>query len=280
MKVLVDLHHGVLYEGFALLFEDRYGADLRAWQDGHYVTGPYHHADFPPRQVRVMDDDAVRSWRPDFVIATAGVNRYRMRALASEVGAVYVDHCGNPWDEPIGSTVLRSMTLPGTTGIVWHPEFHRVPWTPPEGDRVGAFHTSFATLEPCRSIWDQKATPAWVMYGAVVPLMPYQVAAARAACVAAWVCKDTDGYGFAVHEAFASGRPVIGHASHYAGKLAEPLFVRGVTYLEPEDDLGPVLADPVPMGLAAKARFEELVDFDAEAEAVGRYLASLAGVAA
>jgi hypothetical protein len=278
IRVLADLHHGVLWEGLAMLC-DRLDWELVAWQDGHYVRTPTHHADFPPRRVTVVTTDQVLRLPPEIVLATTGINRQRMRALAGEIGALYVDHVGNPWDQPISEVVLRSMELPANKGIAYHPEFHRLPWEPPAGKRVGVFHTSFATL-PCREDWDRHATADWLMYGAEVPLMPFQVAAARQACVGTWVCKDTDGYGFAVHEAFASGRVIIGHAAHYAGKFAEPLFERGVTYLEPGDDIEVALADPVPWGLRARERFESLVDFEAEAAAVATYLSAALAVPA
>lgn len=262
-----------------MLFVDRAilgECDLVAWADGIYQKGGKGRApgrsEFG-RTVEVADTDWLLEHGADIVIGTTGVNRVRMRALADQLDALYVDHVGNPWDFTTGETVLRSMVIGGPQGILYHPEFHRVPWTPPKGKRVGVFHTSFATL-PCRSLWDALCDPEWVMYGSEVPLEPGEVAQARSACVAAWVCKDQDGYGFAVHEAFASGRPVIGHAAHYTGKLAEKLFVRGVTYVEPEDDVRAVLADPEPMGRAAMARFAQLVDFDAEATAIAEYLGS------
>lgn len=277
MRVISDHHHGVLWEALALLFVDRFGWELLAWADGHYqkdrgLSRWTFHTDFPGRLVEVVSDSWLDANGADMVIGTTGMNRARMQALARRLGAVYVDQVGNPWDTPTSSNVLRSMTLHGDPGILYHPEFHRLPYRKPKGRRVGSFHTSFATL-PCRDLWDRVAEPGWVIYGTEEhPLHPWQVAQARQNCAAIWVCKDQDGYGFAVHEAFASGRPVIGHRSHYEGKLAEPLFERGVTYIEPEDDIAALLANPVPMGLAAKQRFEALVDFDAEAKAIREYL--------
>jgi hypothetical protein len=276
VKVLTDLHHGVLFESLAMLFVDRAilgPAELLVWVDGYYVTNPgIIHADFPPREVRAVTTEYLKDHRPEYVIATAGTNRHPMRDLAERLGARYVDHLGNQDDQPIGDLVLRAMLGDREQGLTYHPEFHRLRWSKPEGRRVGAFHASFLTL-PCRSDWDRVASDEWVMYGTPeTALEPWQVAKARKDCIAAWVCKDADGYGFAVHEAFASGRAVIGHASHYEGKMAELLFVRGETYLEPGDDLGPMLADPVPMGRAAFDRFDELVNFDAEAAAIADYL--------
>ena len=270
MRVVADLHHGVLWEALALLLEDRFGWELVPWVDGHYVKepGPLT-VDFPPRRIVAQTTEQIES--ADLVIATTTLNRQPMKALAQEFGAVYVDHVGNAWDAPIGDHVLRSVQ--GDYGLLYHPEFHRVPYSEPKGNRIGAFHGSLA-VSPCRAHWDraQREHPEWdfQLYGvADNPLYPWQVAQAMSECFAIWHDKDADGYGFTVHEAFASGRPVIGHAVHYAGKLAEPLWQRGVTYLEPDDDLSK--ADAA-MGQRALARFEALVDFDAEADAIREYL--------
>lgn len=261
-----------------MLFVDRAilgPAELVGWADGtyHKDTGLGRwgfHTDFPPRTVEIVSTHWLMEHGADIVIATVGGTRGAMRALASDLGALYVDHLGNQVDAPIGSVILRSVA--GGPGILYHPEFHRVPWTPPVGTRVASFHNSFATM-PCRNLWDRWAGPDWHLYGTPADaLYPYAVAQARSECAVIWHCKDADGYGFAVHEAFASGRPVIGHAYHYAGKLAEPLFVRNVTYVEPEDDVHGVVANPVTMGMAAIARFDELVDFVGEATTIAEYL--------
>jgi len=264
MRVLTDLHHGVLYEALAMLFEDRLDGELRVWQDGYYVRGSEHHADFPPRKVAVLSTDQVRAWQPDIVLSTVGGTRLRMRDLAHEIGATYVDHIGNAWDEPISERVLWSVQHEDVA--FYHPEFHRVPWTVPKGRRIGSFHASFEHSQ-CREYWNMAKTAhpdyEFVMYGtAEHQLYPWQVADAMASCVAIWHCKDADGYGFTVHEAFASGRPIIGHRYHYEGKLAEPLFRAG--QVEPER-LDEALFDPEWWGRAARRSFEETVDFDAEA---------------
>jgi hypothetical protein len=41
-----------------------------------------------------------------------------------------------------------------------------------------------------------------------------------------------DGFGHVIHSWAAVGRPLIGHASHYRGKMAEPFWVDGVTCLD------------------------------------------------
>lgn len=282
IRILADRHHGVLWEALAMLFVDRAilgPCELLAFADGYYVPPEAERfeiiSDFPPRIVEAVSESYVRANRPDYIIATAPNTRGRLQTLARELGAVYVDQCGNEWDPPIGSVVLRSMTLDGAPGVLYHPEFHRVPPGEPNRHLIAAFHSSLLT-NGCTDTWTglQDAMPDYEfrLYG-VLPLAvePHRVAPAMAE--AGWIYHDktNDGYGFGVHEAFASGRPVIGHARHYEGKLAGPLWVPGVTYVEPEAALIRA-ADWEQMASAAQARFAELVDFDAEAKAIADYL--------
>jgi hypothetical protein len=197
-----------------------------------------------------------------------------MRSFAEHFGALYVDHIGNAWDQPIGPNILWAVKNGGTSGVTYHPEFHRVPWVPPTGNRIGTFHASFSGLA-CATLWAAEAERhpeyEWVQYGTVEALLrPHEVAQARSDCIAIWHCKDADGYGFGVHEAFASGRAVIGHASHYEGKLAEPLFSQGWTHLEPGDDMNRDVLRLV--GGNGGDLFQMSVDFDAEADMVRDYL--------
>ena len=83
-----------------------------------------------------------------------------------------------------------------------------------------------------------------------------------------------DGFGHVIHNWAAIGRPLIGHASHYAGKLAEGLWEDGVTCIDLDrhgvGELPGLLdsLDNVAMGRAIRDRFESLVDYDEEAEQI------------
>ena len=275
IRIVTDLHHSVLYESLAMLFVDRAilgEAELIVWADGFYAMSGPQAEEFGRTPMAYRDIESA-----DIVISTVGGTRDRMRSLAERTGALYVDHIGNAWDQPIGDTVLWAVTNDGESGVTYHPEFHRVPWVPPTGNTIGAFHASFSGL-PCATLWAdaQQKHPEYrfVQYGTPDALLrPHEVAQARSDCIAIWHCKDADGYGFGVHEAFASGRAVIGHRSHYKGKIAEPLFVQGVTYLEPGDSL--MVRDRLrEVGIGSRTAFRTLVDFDREAEMVAEYLGS------
>ena len=290
MKVLADLHHGVLWEGLAMLFEDRYGWEMRAWVDGYYVTEPgWHWVDFPPREITCLTTEEAREWQPDIVLSTVGGTRSAMHDLSKRLDAVYVDHVGNQWDGPLGNIVLRSVADNFGSGVLYHPEFHRVPYKPPVGNRIGAFHNSLLTAPACLRLWNmaRELFPDWefVLYGTPeTALYPYEVAGAMRECAVIWHDKEADGYGFTVHEAFATGRPVVGH-NHYREKLAGPLWTdrTAVTLHDDVVPLAGLLEDAERrerMGIAARSRFEELVNFDAEAAAVHEYLSAHVKVAA
>ena len=95
----------------------------------------------------------------------------------------------------------------------------------------------------------------------------------------AWHDKVTgDGFGHVIHNWAATGRPLIGHASHYAGQMAGPLWEDGVTAIDLDrhavSELPALLEtlDNVAMGHAIRDRFEELVDWEAEADEVRQLL--------
>lgn len=94
-----------------------------------------------------------------------------------------------------------------------------------------------------------------------------------------------DGFGHIIHNAYAVGRPVITRPSHYRGQLAEQLLVPGTfidldryTHGEAKNILTRLMHDPdalEQMGRAAAQRFDEVVDYKAEAERIHQWLISL-----
>lgn len=94
-----------------------------------------------------------------------------------------------------------------------------------------------------------------------------------------------DGYGHVIHNALASGRPLITRKSHYAGCLADKLLVDGVTCIDLDQHSHQEVAamirsmDGTPaaakMGMSARAKFGEFVDFAKEGEAIGEWLKNL-----
>lgn len=94
-----------------------------------------------------------------------------------------------------------------------------------------------------------------------------------------------DGFGHVIHNAYAVGRPLITRPSHYRGQLAEQLLVPG-TFIdldrygrgEVKNILTRLMHDPDAlerMGRAAAARFDEVVNYEAEAKEISQWLTTL-----
>jgi hypothetical protein len=94
-----------------------------------------------------------------------------------------------------------------------------------------------------------------------------------------------DGYGYVIHNAFASGRPLITRAAHYKNCLAEPLLEDGVTCIDLdkrsfEDNIRMIrefsrLDKHKKMCENVRARFEKIVNFDKEFKYIKKFLRHL-----
>jgi hypothetical protein len=98
-----------------------------------------------------------------------------------------------------------------------------------------------------------------------------------------WHDKVTgDGFGHVIHQWASVGRPLIGHASHYAGKLAEPFWQDGRTCINLDHRTVPEVVEIIKgtdarthreMCEAMREVFAATVDFEADAERVRELLA-------
>jgi hypothetical protein len=86
-----------------------------------------------------------------------------------------------------------------------------------------------------------------------------------------------DGFGHILHGWAAIGRPLIGHARHYRGKMGEPFWRDGETCIDLDRHSVAEAAEMVrsmrpaehlAMSRAIRATFDSLVDYDAEAAAI------------
>lgn len=92
-----------------------------------------------------------------------------------------------------------------------------------------------------------------------------------------------DGFGHVIHDWAAVGRPIIGHASHYAGKMAEVFWRDLETCIDLDRHPIPEVAELVREIAASPARHRAMcrairdefdrIDWDAEADAVRELLA-------
>lgn len=211
---------------------------------------------------------------------------------------------------------LCSTTLPVTPPVphvIYHQEFSladfRYEWPPAEARSVASFVQCFPENRgPTRgNFYDQFVGLAdelgdeldFKVFGAYgsAPLdrlaagnlsSTPAVAAAMRATRIGWHAKYwSDGFGHVIHNLYAVGRPVFAFHDYYADKLAAPLLEHGVTgYDLGRMDCGEVIAalrrlrdddeHHHAMSAAAAERFAEVVDFDADAEAVRGVLEAVA----
>ena len=211
-----------------------------------------------------------------------------------------IDMREDRWD--LAAFGLVSGYMPGAISkphVVYHQEFSLAdfaPAPPPRGERfrVASFVQCYKE-SPTWGAWVTAATAApeldWRVYGAYggAPTDEWaagnvdvcaHVAREMQASDVAWHAKAwSDGYGHVIHNWHAIGRPMFGFRRYYANQMAGALWLEGETCFDIEDrSRDEVLAllrrfrDDEDFHLRAcersAARFREVVDFDAEAEAI------------
>ncbi len=323
MRVLIDYHHACLAESMHRLFEDRLGLEVwlpkgmewfeqgywqhgaGAWSDTiarqYLLMAPTDSAT-PDRVHRMCSLDEFRAMGDWAVICpTVQENQHGFARLASEVGAQYaygVGNTGQGIDWSLDPFVLSSSEAPlFGRGMVVHQEFDSTDafgFTPLSGNArslasfVINFHRlpGYAQFQEAQALlagWDVKnyghGENGWVEPTSRIGDVMKQTAFA-------WHDKQTgDGFGHSIHGWAAVGRPLIGHASYYRGKLAEDLWEDGVTCIDLDRHSIPD-AVQIMESLAGseqyremcreiRRRFDARVDFAAEAQRVGEALGLL-----
>jgi hypothetical protein len=265
-------------------------------QPGGWMTTIDHH--HPLRPIRGVTLDQFRElgdWA--FVVATVQDNQHGFHRLAGEAGARYVLQVGNTaqqvdWSLDPLALVSSEVPIEGR-GVRYHQEF----------DSDGVFGyvnprncvphlvSSFVNCFPSTDRWPvlERYREALHEFGFRVHgidgpdgnVHPVEkIALTMGASGWGWHDKPQgDGFGHVIHNWAAIGRPLIGRAAHYRGRLAEGLWEDGVTCvdLDARDFDGNVRlireisADPVrhgQMSMAIRARFDELVDYDREEQEI------------
>lgn len=264
----------------------------------HFRTFDRHHPERLIRAVTLADVYAAAGeW--EFVCATVQENQAGFHRLAGELGATYLLQVGNTgqqidWSLDPFALVSSEMPILGR-GVVYHQEFDSAGmfgfyeprwWHPHDAERrhlVGSLvncmpqTACWPTLEAYRAALPEHEFLVHGIGGADGNLSPVSsVAYAMANCGWGWHDKHQgDGFGHVIHGWAAIGRPLIGHASHYAGRLAEPFWDDLVTCVDLDRRsvaenaalIAEISRDEErhrAMCVAIRARFDELVDFDAE----------------
>jgi hypothetical protein len=268
----------------------------------------------PGRTLRGITLDAALTVRWEIVLSSVPDNARGFRQVADLTGARFGIHIGNQWgdeawlEHPSFAIVTTTSPIPSLMDhVVVHQEFRRevFRYAAPSGfGPVRSFVNCFPET-PEYPNFQQTARQApelrWEVYGAVGSGQPDEftqddlhgidlVADSMRGAGVIWHAKHwSDGFGHVIHNAFAVGRPVFGYQRYYADKLAGPLWQDGVTSWDVEShgrsdtlDMIRTLRDNpdryLEMCEAAARRFDEVVDFAADADKVARLLG--VGVAA
>ena len=258
-------------------------------------------AEYPgrPRKMVTVEQFEAAPW--DVVVASLGAHQRTFAALARKRGARFVHHIGDAHrrlERIPGQVVLASAKVPGA--LIHHQEFDTslFGFQPvQERHAVASFMLRLdETSGPYRWLAEADGVD-WFAVKAESPrdrgyLAPMSKVAERMQA-AGFVWHDKagykgarpgDGYGHVLFAAAHAGRPLIGHASYYAGLMGEPLWEDGQTCIDLDRHAPPqalrlwrdITADPErhdAMAVAIRERFESQVDFDAEAQAVKAALA-------
>lgn len=319
MNVLVDRHHAGLYHSLQLLaqrlgwslytpighewwdewywaFGRGFGDDRLARQylsfDGWTDTGTWltEDGEFPGWPIHGVTLEQARGMDWTYAMASVQDNQGGFAKFARESGATYLYQVGNTAQQvnwKLNPIALVSSEVPILgRGVLYHQEMDPVSYHPSRGEGTASFVNCMPSMGRCWDLLSQaQASGADITVygidGAAGIVKPYArlielMAGAR------WGWHDKahgDGFGHVIHSWAAVGRPLVGHASHYSGRMAAPLWEDGVTCIDldhhpiPEalrlmDDL-----DAAAMGRALRDRFESLIDYEAEAEQIRALLA-------
>lgn len=313
MNILADRHHSGLWHSLVLMAR-RYGWTLytqagHEWWDRWYwsfgrstydddrLAQQYlmHHpeidAEFPDDEIRgvTLDEALEMDWT--FVIATLQDNQNGMKKFADKVGAQFIVQVGNTgqyvdWQNDPLALVSSEVSIDGR-GIVYHQPMDRIDFAPPTNIRsIASFVNLMPQMGPC---WDllqeaQRTTPVAVYgaQGADGIIKPFsRLVELMGTYGWGWHDKGQgDGFGHVLHSWAAVGRPLIGHARHYNGRMGRVYWRDMETCIDldvhsVEDALAIVATispeDHAAMCHAMRAEYEK-IDWEGEAIQIADFL--------
>ncbi len=314
--VLCDRHHAGLFHSMQLLAQ-RFGWTLYTptghdwWDEGYWSFGRWTYPDdrlaqqflhaegadneFPDWPINYVTLAQAREMRWDSVIATLQDNQAGFHRLAQEADARYVVQVGNTGqyiDWGLDPLVLNSSEMPILgRGVYYHQPMDPIAFAEPQTSTgyarsAASFANCMTSMGSCYDLLReaQQRLPVAV-HGIDGPdgiIKPYTRSLEVMASVG-WGWHDKahgDGFGHVIHTWAAVGRPLIGHASHYRGKMAEPLWIDGETCIDLDRHSVAEAVDTVlsvsparhrEMCAAIRSRFDA-IDWDGEAEAIADLL--------
>lgn len=256
--------------------------------------------EYPARPRKQVTPEQALGMRWDFVLGSVPDHQRPFAALATRLGARFIHQVGNarhPIDQSLDQVILASSIVrvrSRTPYVVYHQEFDRSVFAPSPITHPDVVTSLMLRLDwtSCDYSWLAEADGIrWQAPGGKDPnARTYLAPMSKVADLIAgsgWIWHDKrvgDGYGHVLHNAAAMGRPLIGHGKHYRGLLGEPFWRDLETCVDldkhrPAEALRLVRAisrDPewhAELSTNIAATFDELVDFDAEAERIRDILA-------
>jgi hypothetical protein len=312
MNVLADRHHSGLYHSLQLMAR-RFGWTLYTpaghewWDEGYWTFGgstygddrlaqqflmaaPGPDGEFPEWPIPTVTLEEARGMDWAYVIASVPDNEQGFARFAREHDAKFVMQVGNTGqyvDWALEPLVLSSSEMPiAGRGIVYHQEMDPVAFAEPMTIWTAAsFVNCMTSMGACWDLLEGAGMPVHI-YGIDGPLgvvKPYRELV-RLMELHGWGWHDKaqgDGFGHVLHTWAAVGRPLVGHASHYDGKMGERFWRDGETCIDldrhsVEDAVETIRTMPASrhreMCLAIRAEFDA-IDWDGEAEAIRALLA-------
>ena len=264
MNVLADKHHAGLFHSLQLLAA-RLGWTLYTpighdwWDEGYWRFGQGYGDDrlaqqflvhdftldgeFPDAPISTVTLTDARSMDWGFVISSVPDNERGFHRFAQETGAQFVEQVGNTgqWvDWRLDPLVLSSSEMPiDGRGVVYHQEMDPIAFVEPTERRTAAsFVNCMPAMGPCWDLLTEagRSIPIRVhgIDGPAGIVKPYSELLERMSRVG-WGWHDKaqgDGFGHVIHSWAAIGRPLVGHASHYRGKMTERFWRDGVTCID------------------------------------------------
>lgn len=270
--------------------------------DGVYLVNDH---ESPTRPGRACTLDYFSSVKFDYVIASMPqhLNPFMELVEDRQPDSTFIFQVGNAWNinSLPGINLLASLSPRPTNAnaVFYHQEFDLNAFYPedikPTG-RVSSYINilqgtdgwkDFTHLE--NSAYLRDSLSDWRSYGGqcrdgCINGSESIAASMRASEMVFHVKPGGDGYGHSLHNAYAVGRPVITRRSHYANSWGSELMAHGTCidldeYWSLDDaalDLARLVScdreELVAMGRAARARFKEIVDFDAEESMIRKWL--------
>lgn len=252
-------------------------------------------SEFPDRWLHGLPLEEARRERWDLVCATLQDNQHGFARFARETGAQFVLQVGNTGqmiDWGLNPLVLMSSEMPMLgRGVYYHQPMDPIDFREPGPCRCAAsFVNCMTQMGSCYDLL-QRAQQSFKVRvygidgpdGVIKPLSKSLELMAEAA----WGWHDKahgDGFGHVIHGWAAVGRPLIGHASHYRGKMGERFWVDGETCIDLDrHSVGEAVETVLSisperhreMCRAIRAKFDE-IDWDGEAEAIRELLEPVA----